>query len=96
VSTIPVGQTTSMQDTAAAATAAKKTSDAMGKDAFMNLLVTQLKNQDPTQPQDSSEFVAQLSQFSSLEQLTNIQQTLQGISTALGVTSTTTTDAASK
>jgi flagellar basal-body rod modification protein FlgD len=94
VSTIPVGQTTSTQDTAAAAT--KKTTDAMGKDAFLNLLVTQLKNQDPTQPQDSSEFVAQLSQFSSLEQLTNIQQTLQGISTALGVnTTTTTTDAAS-
>ena len=83
MSTTPIGQTTSAQDPTAASTAIKK--DTMGKDAFMNLLVTQLQHQDPTQPQDNSEFVAQLAQFSSLEQLSQIQQTLQNIATALGV-----------
>jgi flagellar basal-body rod modification protein FlgD len=41
----------------------------LGKDQFFQLLVTQLQHQDPLQPQDNSEFVAQLAQFSSLEQL---------------------------
>ena len=83
MSTTPIGQTTSAQDPTAASTAVKQ--DTLGKDAFMNLLVTQLEHQDPTQPQDNSEFVAQLAQFSSLEQLSQIQQTLQSIATALGV-----------
>ena len=77
MSTTPIGQTTSTQNAAAAASAPKN--DAMGKDAFMNLLVTQLQHQDPTQPQDNSAFVAQLAQFSSLEQLQTANQTLSQI-----------------
>ena len=57
----------------------------LGREAFLQLLVTQLQHQDPTQPQADGEFIAQLAQFSSLEQLTNIQQTLTDIGTALGV-----------
>jgi len=49
----------------------------MGKDEFMNLLVTQLKYQDPLSPMDSTDFAAQLAQFSSLEQLTNINDSIQ-------------------
>ena len=46
------------------------------KDLFMKLLVAQLKNQDPLQPQDGAAFVAQLAQFNSLEQLTGIRQSI--------------------
>ena len=57
----------------------------LGREAFLQLLVTQLAHQDPMQPQSDSEFIAQLAQFSSLEQLSNIQSTLTDIGKALGV-----------
>lgn len=47
---------------------------------FLQLLVTQIKNQDPLQPQDGSQFVAQLAQFSSLEQQLQMRQDLDAIS----------------
>jgi flagellar basal-body rod modification protein FlgD len=57
----------------------------MGKDDFLNLLVTQLQNQDPLNPADSTEFTAQLATFSSLEELQNIDSSLQGVSTSQSV-----------
>ncbi len=57
---------------------------ALGKDAFLQLLVTQLQHQDPLQPQDNSEFVAQLAQFSSLEELQNLTSSM-GNSQALNL-----------
>ncbi|PID39981.1 MAG: hypothetical protein CR984_05590 [Proteobacteria bacterium] len=50
----------------------------MGKDDFLSLLVAQLQHQDPLNPSDSTEFTAQLAQFSSLEQLQNIGDALNG------------------
>src|ERR1700754_527009 len=49
---------------------------AMGQEAFLKLLVAQLQNQDPLNPQDNYEFVAQLAQFSSLEQTIGINDRL--------------------
>ena len=53
-----------------------KASKSLDKDAFLKLLTTQLQNQDPLNPTDSTAFTAQLAQFSSLEQLTNVNETL--------------------
>ncbi len=49
----------------------------LGKEAFMQLLVTQLRYQDPLQPMENTEFIAQLAQFSSLEQLWNMNTNTQ-------------------
>lgn len=54
----------------------KSAEAAMGKDAFLKLLVTQLENQDPLNPTDNTEFVAQLAQFSSLEGIQNLNTSL--------------------
>ncbi len=51
----------------------------LGKDAFMTLLLTQMKNQDPTSPLKSHEMAAQLAQFTSLEKLHNINASVEGL-----------------
>ncbi len=52
-------------------------SSEMDKDAFLNLMVTELKYQDPLDPMDNTEYVAQLAQFSSLEQLYTVNEQLE-------------------
>lgn len=47
-------------------------STALGKDQFLNLFVAQLQNQDPLSPMDNSQFIAQMAQFSMVEQLMNM------------------------
>lgn len=59
-----------------ASTPAPKENSVMGKEDFLTLLVAQLQHQDPLNPADGTEFTAQLAQFSSLEELKNINDTL--------------------
>ena len=59
-------------------TAIKENGD-LGKDAFLQLLVTQLRYQDPLNPQDNSEYIAELANFSSLEQMTNVVKNLEDL-----------------
>lgn len=59
------------------------TNDAMGKDDFLKLLITQLKNQDPLQPVDNKDFIAQMTQFSSLEQMNNVSKSMDDLSTSM-------------
>ncbi len=56
-------------------------SSQLGKQQFLQLLVAQLKNQDPLKPMDDTQFITQLAQFSTLETLQQIQSTLE---TSLG------------
>ena len=69
--------------TGADSSAAVKAKKDLGRDDFLNLLVTQLKHQDPMNPMQSQEFSAQLAQFSSLEQLFGINKTLTDIQKSL-------------
>lgn len=54
----------------------------LDKDAFLGLLLAQMKNQDPTNPMKSHEMAAQLAQFTSLEKLTNINSAIEGLAKA--------------
>lgn len=51
----------------------------LGKDAFMKLLVTQMRNQDPLSPMEGQQFAAELAQFSSLEQMQNLNDNILGL-----------------
>src|SRR5471032_1937324 len=68
----------------AAPAAAAPAGGDMGKDQFMKLLIAQMQNQVPTNPMDGSQMAAQLAQFSSLEQLQEMNTTLTSQSTAQG------------
>jgi len=64
---------------ATAAGAAMKKSTGMNKDDFLTLFVTQLQNQDPLNPQDSTQFISQLAQLTQVEQAYNTNTNLQGM-----------------
>lgn len=68
-------------------TTAGQSTQTLSQDQFLNLLVTQLKNQDPLEPMESSEYASQLAEFSSLEQLASIDANIEeGINVDLVLT----------
>ena len=78
----------------ATTTAASTTGTLLSPTDFMTLLVSQLKNQDPTQPMDPNAFMQQLVGFNSLETQLGMKQDLDTIAGAVGATSTTGTTGA--
>ena len=84
---------------ASIADSVKKNGSTMDKEAFLNLLVAQMKYQDPLEPTSNTEFVSQYAQFSALEQMQNMSATLElsRASTLVGQTvSVNTTDSTGK
>jgi flagellar basal-body rod modification protein FlgD len=62
-----------------AGTTAQSSANALDKDAFLKLFTTQLKYQDPLNPMDSTAFLTQMAQFTSLEQLYNVNTNLTNL-----------------
>ena len=82
--TSATGSINQLMQESAESGSSQKNQDIMGKDDFLQLLVTQLENQDPLKPMDPEQMSAQLAQFSSLEQLTNISDSMEGLQTMAG------------
>lgn len=68
----------SSSSTGSAATTALQTAgNDLGKDAFLKILITQLTHQDPLDPLKDKDFIAQMAQFSTLEQMTNMNKSIE-------------------
>jgi flagellar basal-body rod modification protein FlgD len=72
---MPIDPTTTSTGLPTATSSGTKQASGIGKEDFLKLLVAQLKNQDPTAPQDMAQMTGQMTQFSILEQLTNVAKT---------------------
>lgn len=79
ISTGPLSDLTMAAKQAAKAAANKSSNNALGEDVFLKLMVTQMKNQNPLDPQKNSEFVAQLAQFSSVEGISKLNTTMNDL-----------------
>jgi flagellar basal-body rod modification protein FlgD len=79
---------TTVDPTQTAANKAKAAKLELGKDAFLKLMVAQMKNQDPMNPGDGTQNIAQMAQFSSLEQITNLATATQKLADSMQMTQT--------
>ena len=80
------GTTTTAATTPTSST--KKADQVLGKDDFLKLMVAQMKNQDPMSPADDKDNIAQMAQFSSLEQITNLATATQRLADSMQTTQT--------
>jgi flagellar basal-body rod modification protein FlgD len=86
--TPPTGTNAASGTTPSTTTPSDSTDALANKTTFLQLLVAQIQNQDPTQPQDGIQFISQLAQFSQLEQSIDTNTTLGSMSTDLGSVNT--------
>src|SRR5580704_8334885 len=90
--TTPAAGTAPSTASSTATNAAIASTSGLGnEDTFLQLLVAQIQNQDPTQPIDTTTFLTQLASFSQLEQLIGIRQDVQVLDPSAATTSTTPT-----
>lgn len=73
-----IGIDTSAVTSAKTSTSSTDSNSSLDKDAFLQLLVTQMQYQDPLEPTDNTEYMSQLAQFSTVEELQNINDTFTG------------------
>ena len=59
----------------------------LGKDQFLKILIAQIQNQDPANPLQDTEFISQMAQFTSLEQMMNISTSLDRLNNSIGLSS---------
>lgn len=91
--TTPTNPADNANASAAASDAALTSTDALGNEStFLQLLVSEIKNQDPTAPMDSTTFLTQLAQFSQLEQLIGIRQDVSQLDPAAATGGSSTTN----
>ena len=74
---------TSSTSTSASTTSTVTSNTTLGKEDFLKLLVAQMQNQDPLNPTDNKESIAQLAQFSSLEQMNNISTSMDTLNKSM-------------
>ena len=79
VASVPSTATSQTATTAAATKSATGIAASMNADTFLTLLMTQLKNQDPTKPMDSTAYVSELATFSQVEQATKTNTKLDSL-----------------
>src|SRR3954462_270349 len=88
MATDPITGTTTATTATAATSSTKKADPVLGKDDFLKLMVAQMKNQDPMNPADDKDNIAQMAQFSSLEQITNLASATQKLADSMQMTQT--------
>lgn len=87
ITTTQTNSSTSTTTSSSTSSTSANSNNTINKNDFMNLLITQMKNQDPLSPMDGTQFAAQLAQFSSLEQLQNLNTSMtQSINANLALT----------
>ena len=64
-----------------------RASDGLDKDAFLNLMLVQLQHQDPLSPMDNSQMMTQMADFTTVEQLTNISESMETMTTMVALVS---------